>query len=435
MPWLLNFLYFAVALVSLPVLIFRVCTRERYRAGLWQRMGFPPRRAGDRPCAWVHAASVGEVSVSRTLVRAIEREFPGWDVVVSTNTNTGQNMAKKNFPRSLTFYFPFDFTGCVRSTLRRIRPSCILLVELELWPNFLRVAHERSIRVAVVNGRITEKAARWYRRLRAVTPGLFTQWGPEMYCVQNETYARRLQSLGVSADRIEVVGTMKFDALPQPDGLPPAATLAETLGIGNGERVLVGGCTWPGEEEALLRAFDALKDTFAPLRLVLAPRHIERADEVERLIKNAGFPCARKTQIDAGANGDGLKKAVILVDTIGDLLGVYGLATVVFVGKSLVPLGGQNIMEPAALAKPVLFGPHVGNFEDEAALLLQAGAAGKVLDETELVERIRGLLDDPAKAAEMGRRAQQAANSRRGATERHMHCLRSILSGKKEGGK
>jgi len=382
---------------------------------------------------WVHAASVGEVSLSRTLIQAIQQEYPDWDVVISTNTDTGQATAQKSFPSSLTFYLPFDLTWCVRSTLRRIRPDCIVLVELELWPNLLRIARRRGIPSVVVNGRITEKAAGRYRWLRVICPTLFGENGPGLYCVQNETYAARLNGLGVPRERVEIVGTMKFDALPAPENLPSVDGLAETFAIGKDDRVLVGGCTWPGEEEALLRTFKELRDQFAPLRLIIAPRHIERADEIARLIESTGFPCVRKTAVDSGDAPADLEESVVLVDTIGDLISFYGLATVVFVGKSLVPLGGQNMLEPAALAKPVLFGPHTTNFEKEAALLLQSDAAQEVADEEDLIDKTRALLADPEGASRMGRRAQEVVASQRGATARHITLIKPILSRKEAG--
>jgi 3-deoxy-D-manno-octulosonic-acid transferase len=401
---------------------------ERWRAGLWERLGSVRRRESDAPCVWVHAASVGEVVVAKPLVAALQRELPSWEVCVSTNTNTGQEMAKRSLPSLRTFYMPFDLSWTVERTLDCIRPKAIVLVELELWPNFLMAAHRRGIRVLVANGRIMPRSVKAYECLKTLCPPVARAMAAVTYCVQNEEYAQRLEALGIPRGRLHVTGNVKFDSLPACPDAERVCSLAQRLDVRPEDRVLVGGSTWPGEERILLGVYKELRPEFDNLRLVLVPRHVERAKDVEKEIHDAGLKCYRKTALDAAHAGmNGVRQGVLLVDTVGDLVSVYGLATCVFVGKSLVPLGGQNMMEPAAFGRPVLFGPHTFNFSHEVELLLRHGAAEVVKDASELRNRLHALLRDSARATEMGRRAEQVVAANRGATARHMQVFRTVL--------
>ncbi|HUT34900.1 MAG TPA: 3-deoxy-D-manno-octulosonic acid transferase [Planctomycetota bacterium] len=409
-----------------PVLAYKALTSRKYRTGYRERFGGVAPREGEAPCLWVHAVSVGEMNLVRPLVEAFAQEHPDWEIVFSTATYTGRAMAEKLYPGRRAFYYPLDFSCAVARTLRRIRPNLIVLVELEVWPNFLAAAARRGVPVAIVNGRLSEKAFGRYRLIRP----LAGRWLRRIaqFCVQTQAYAERLKALGAPAERVTVTGNLKFDSAPPapPRGLD--AELAASFGLGPDEPLVVGGCTWPGEDEALLDAYPRLKREFPALRLLLAPRQADRFGPVEQLIRRAGLPCIRRTALKDGARAE--PGAVILLDTMGELARVYGLATLVFVGGSLIPHGGQSTIEPSAQAKPVLFGPHTGNFRDVNEQLLAHGAARRVADAAELGTALGDLLGHPGDAAEMGRRARRVVEANRGATRRTLEALEPFLHSK-----
>ena len=400
--------------------MFKMATSERWRAGFWQRLGHVPPRAGEEPCLWVHAASVGEVNASAMLVEAFAKRCPEWKVVVSTVTNTGQALARRRFEGLQTFYYPLDFSWMVRRTLDRLRPDAVVLIELEVWPVFFGEARRRELPMVVVNGRIREESLRAYRWLKRLSPGVFSAGTANRFCVQNETYAERFRRLGVPAWQIEVTGTMKYDTAPQGVDAEARERFRQELGIGPDEPVIVAGSTWPGEEEILLDVFAGLRQNNEGLRLVLAPRHVERAGEVAGRVRAKGFHCLRRSQAEASADST---DAVVLLDTVGELLLAYSLGDCAFVGRSLVPGGGQNVLEPAGLGVPTVFGPHTENFADEARELLSADAACCVADRDALCTALRELLGDDRARAEMGQRARETIDRNRGATERNVDAI------------
>jgi len=424
MAILLDLLYAAAALIASPYVLFRIACSPRWRAGLKERLGFVAPRQGARPCVWVHAASVGEVNAARPLVELMDRECPEWEVRISTTTNTGQSVARERFGAGRCVYFPLDFSPVVRRALRRLRPDAVVLVELEWWPNFLRQTARQDIPVVVVNGRMREESVGRYRALRFLFGPALNAQSRNLFCVQNETHGRRFERAGVPRNRIRVTGNMKYDAVPthlEPERLE---ALRGALGLGRGERIWVAGCTWPGEETACLRAHRRLQAEAPSLRLILAPRHIERADEVEREVRRAGYACRRRS---AGEKMGG-PECVVLLDNVGELGYLYGLAEFAFVGKSLTAHGGHNVLEPAALGVTPAFGPYTDNFEDEVRLLMEADAAVRVTDEEDLVRALLRLVRDPLGCRERGRRGREAVLRRRGASRRHLEVLREILA-------
>ncbi len=425
MSLLLDLAYGVGAVLASPVLAYKALTSAKWRTGYRERFGGVAPREGEEPCVWVHAVSVGEANLVRPLVEALAKERPDWEIVLSTATNTGRATAEKLYPGRRVFYYPLDFSWAVRKTLSRIRPSLILLVELEVWPNFLSAAARRGVPVAIVNGRLSERAFGRYRLIRP----LVGRWlrNVARFCVQTPTYAQRLKALGAPADRVAVTGNLKFDAAPAAqDGLKAELqTLAASFGLGPDEPLLIGGCTWPGEDEALLDMYPRLKGQFPALRLLLAPRQADRFGPVEQLVRRAGLPCVRRSALREGQGGE--PGAVILLDTLGELGRVYGLGTLIFVGGSLIPHGGQNTIEPSALAKPVLFGPHTANFRDVNEELLAHGAARRVAAAAELEAALRDLFAAPEAAAKMGQRARQVVDKHRGATRRTIEALEPFL--------
>jgi len=431
MSVLLDLAYGAGLVLGSPVLAYKALTSAKYRTGYAERFGGVAPREGDAPCVWVHAVSLGEMNLAKPLVEALAGGHPDWEIVLSTATNTGRAAAARLYPDRRAFYYPLDFSCVVSKALRRIRPSLILLVELEVWPNFLAAAARRGVPVVVVNGRLSEKSFGRYRLIRP----LVGRWLRRVarFCVQADAYAERLKALGAPAERVTVTGNLKFDSAPSEDGLKAALpTLAASFGLGADVPVLVGGCTWPGEDEAMVGIYKRLRAGTPSLRLILAPRQADRFGPVEQLIARAGLPCVRRTAIKKGERGE--PGAVILLDTMGELAGVYGLGTVVFVGGSLIPHGGQNTLEPCALARPVLFGPHTANFRDVNEELLAHGAARRVADAAELEAALRDLLASPDAAADMGRRARQVVDTHRGATRRTIEALEPFLQSQAEKG-
>jgi len=424
MHWLLDCLYAEAVMLAAPYWLWKVPQARRYRAGLLERIGLAPQMDPDTPRLWVHTASVGEAGIPRTLVQQFRLSHTDWEVVFSTFTDTGAGRLRELYPDCPVFYWPLDFSFSVDRAIRRVRPSAVALVEQELWPNFLGECRRHSVPVAVVNGRISSSSARLARGLNRFFPHL---WDPvKLCCARSEDDAHRFADAGLDADRVEVTGSLKYDTLPDEADDEAVESLRRGFNISPDQKVLVGGSTHPGEEEMLCDVYVGLREQFPSLRLLLAPRHIERAPAVARAVQNRNLPLVRKSRLGTQEEADG--NEVILVDTIGDLVDCYGLADCVFVGRSLVePGGGQNMMEPAALGKPVLVGPHTGNFEPEMKYLRRRDAVRVVQSPGELAGTCRDLLSDPEQAQQLGRRARRAVQESRGATPTTLRLLEQML--------
>jgi 3-deoxy-D-manno-octulosonic-acid transferase len=369
----------------------------------------------------MHCASVGEVSLARPLAARLVGAHPGLDLFVTTLTRAGRESAERAFPGSRVCYFPLDLTPAVRRALTRVAPVGVVLVELEVWPNFLGECRVRGIPVAIVNGRMTERSLLRYR----LVPGLFRRLfrGLAAVGVQNEAYAERLRVVGA---RPRVTGNMKYDAAI---AFEPGETEREwrvTLGLGDAP-VLVAGSTHEPEERILVETFKRLQATFPRLRLVLAPRHLHRVPEVAKVVEAAGLPCYKKSSLQLEGPADG----VLLLDTVGELSRAYSVATAVFIGGTLCGRGGQNMLEPAALGKPIVSGPSVSNFEDIARALVEAGAM-KVLDNPiEIALALGELLRSPERAREVGARAREAVRAGRGAIDGSVELIEEhVLKGR-----
>lgn len=403
-----------------------ICS-SRWRRGLCQRLGGVPRRAGERPCLWVHGASVGETLLAKGFIAAWRKAHPDWDVAVSAFTPTGVEVARKNFGDLPVFFWPLDLGFCCGRSLGRIRPAAVVLIEMEVWPGFVAAAAARGIPVAVVNGRITERSAGRYDRVPFMKK---TFARISRFCAQEEQYAWRARTIGFAAERVTTTGNMKFDGLPEAPSEEAKAALAAKLGIAAGAAVLVGGSTHDPEEKLLLGAFEELRAAHPGLRLVLVPRHPERAADVVRAAAEAGHETVRKTDIDQGVAPPA--DAVVVVDTVGELRTLWGLATVAYVGGSLTPRGGQNIMEPAAMGKPVVFGPNMENFREARELLVGAQGCRQVKDAAELLQALQDLFRDGEAARVMGAKAQEALRDKAGATARNVVEIERVLAHRPE---
>ncbi|MBN2562730.1 MAG: 3-deoxy-D-manno-octulosonic acid transferase [Phycisphaerae bacterium] len=447
-PLLLDLAYIPLAILYLPWLLYQMLVLKKNRRGWGERFGFIKRRLGPnrKPCIWIHAVSLGEVNATRSLVTEIERRLPAYDIVISTTTDTGYAAARRHYPAKQVFRYPLDFSFVVGRVLDRIRPDAIVLMELEVWPNFVRLARRRGIPVGIGNGRVTEeRSMRRFRKplVRGLTRRMFA--GITWTAAQNETYAARFEELGIPKDRIAVTGTMKYDTAIIADSVPGDDRLARALGIDSDRPLFVAGSTGPGEEELLLTSHSELRSDHPDLQLAIIPRKPERFDEVARLVEARGFECRRRSHHpdstsrrlqpartgddqeggDAAASNDRI--TVILGDTMGELRKFYALADAVFVGRSLVPMGGSDLMEAAGLGCPMCFGPHVENFADVAEQLIRANAAVQLDDPRDLAPTLRRFLEDREGAHVMGRMAQDVVRRNTGATAKTVDLLCKCL--------
>jgi 3-deoxy-D-manno-octulosonic-acid transferase len=363
-----------------------------------------------RPCGWVHAVSVGEAIAATPVLEALRRTWPALPLVVSTVTETGARVVRERFAGLARHrYFPLDFPGAVRRTIASIQPAFFLCMETELWPNALRALAARGIPSMIANGRLSDRSFSRYRLVRGAMRRVLAD--VTVFAMQSDEDARRMIALGAPPERVVVAGNLKHDALPDPSG---AADLWRRLiGLSSGQPVWIAGSTHRGEDEAVLEAHRRARVERPGIVLVLAPRHPERVGEVLALAATSGFTTVRRSELPIRTR-DGVP--IIVLDTVGELAQMYSIADVVFVGGSLVPLGGHNLLEPALRGKPVLFGPHTSNFREAAAILTTSGGGLVVHDAAELAGQLRRLLGNPGLRAQLGAAAREAAASRHGAT-------------------
>jgi len=441
---ILDLLYILLVVVLMPVFVYKALAQGKYVRGLGQRLGHVRRRYSLQPLLWLHAVSVGEVNAARPLIKRIRQDLPEFELRVSVTTQTGYNRACELLDKEEVFYFPFDLSWVVSRVFRRLRPSLVILMELEVWYNFMARAQRFKVPVIVANGRMTAKSKRAYRMAGTITSRMFRR--VRHVFAQDEEIAERFRAVGIPAEQITVAGTMKYDATLVANEAPGSQELAQALGIRPTHHLWVAGCTGPGEEEEILTVHQQLlQDGHANIRLAIIPRHPERFAEVASLIRVRGFNLRRRSQhpdlpIEQTPEGPrvagfGLlapvsplpRDTVVLGDTMGELTKFYSLARVVFVGRSLVPLGGSDMMEPAGLGKPVVFGPHTFNFAEPVKALLEAKAAFEIANAGKLPPILQQLLGDPGLARDIGQRAQQVILNHKGATEKHMKLICQIL--------
>ena len=429
-----NAAYAGAAAVGWPYYLYLLATRPKYRAHMGERWGLVPRLAPATQRFWVHAISVGEVEAARTFVPALREAYPEAEIVLSTTTLTGRERARERFPGLRVFHFPLDLWPCVAAAFRRVRPTAMIQVESEWWPNFFFTAARRGVPVVCVNVRLTERGARGYRRMRPIMRqvlGCCSRIG-----VQADLYRDRLVSLGADPARIRVTGQMKHDGVTFADTVEGADRLAREAGLSPDEPVLVAGSTGPGEEEPLLAAYRRLRRDGSGLRLVIVPRRPENFEAAAEAIRLAGLPLIRRSEQVAGVATSGsasrakttAEPPVVLGDTMGELMQWYALADVAFVGRSLVSIGGSNPMEPGSLAKPMVWGPEMFNFPVEAPALVAAGAARQVTGADDLADTISDLLTRPETRRQMGRAARETIRSMQGATARNIDLIREVLA-------
>ncbi len=425
-------LYSAATLLLLvalsPYFLYQALRHKKYVGSLKQRLGYLPVsfNLDAEPSIWVHAVSVGEVLSARPVVAELRRRYPSLRVFLSTTTLSGQQVAR----RSVTdvdgvFYFPFDWRFTVRRTLHVVRPRLFVMVENEIWPNLLRECRARGIKTIVVNGRISRRSFPRYRLIRPFFRRVLADI--DRFCVQGEETAGRLITLGGDPSRVTITGSLKFDSLDA-GALPGrgAARVLRFFRVSASRPVFIAGSTMKGEDEAVIRAFNRIRTVAggsSPL-LVIAARHPERFAEVERLCRSEGLSTKRRSElaIDAEPRCD-----AVVLDSIGELAQLYQVATAVFVGGSLVPAGGHNILEPALYGKPILFGPHMENFKEIAETFLANSAAIQVRTGRELEEQVVALMGDPVGRARLGAAARALIDANRGAKDRTLAVIAELL--------
>jgi 3-deoxy-D-manno-octulosonic-acid transferase len=416
-------------LLSLPYWLYQILRHGKYRTGIAQRMGRVPvhlldAAGGMRRVIWVHAVSVGEVLAVSALVEQMRQNFPEHRVLVSTTTDTGQELARKRFGEDSVFYFPMDFAFAIQPYLRALQPELVVLAETEFWPNFLNLAHAGGARIAVVNARISDRSWPSYRRFRWALRKMLVHI--DLFLAQTAEDSARLQSIGAEAGRVRVTGNLKFDVSP-PTTPPIVESLRRSLAAAGSGPILVCGSTVEDEEPPLLKAFENLRVGYPGAVMILAPRHPERFDDVAILIQQMGIQSFRRSLW----HGEALSGAVLLVDTIGELAALYALADVAFVGGSLVPRGGHNIIEPAQHGVAVVTGNHTENFRDIVALFRSHDAV-RIVTLAELPLTLMQLLADDSERHALGRRAEQTMRSQAGATQRTMAALKTLVAGHRD---
>lgn len=427
MKWLarlLDLLYAALLLAVTPLLAWRSLRTGRYRRGWREKLwGSLTPRKSTGPCVWFHAVSVGEVVLLEPVIRLLETTCPAVEVVVSTTTDTGMDVASAKYAPRRVFYCPLDFSWACRRAVRRIQPDLLVLAELELWPNLILAAREAGAGVGVINGRLSARSFRGYRKLGPLIRGLLAQL--QLIAVQNDEYARRFEALGATPAQLRLTGSVKFDGA-QTDRLNPRTRALRALAaLSPQDIVFLAGSTQAPEERLALEAFERLADRFPRLKLVLVPRHPERFREVAALLDARGCDWVARSRLPAVA---GSVPRVILVDAMGELGAWWGTAQIAFVGGSLGSRGGQNMIEPAAYGAAVSFGPQTRNFRQVVDLLLASDAATVVPDGAALSAFVERCLEQPAWARAQGARARQVVLAQQGAVGRTVDALRELLA-------
>ncbi|MCC6573914.1 MAG: hypothetical protein IT462_08985 [Planctomycetes bacterium] len=504
--WLFNLAYLALGALLLPWFIFKAMTTGKYRAGIGQRLGSIHPREGEKPCIWIHAVSVGELLAARPLITALRERYPQLEIALTYTTKTAAAIAAREYPELHRSYSPLDLSWVVNKFFKLLRPRLIILIELELWPNWLMKARDSEVPVLLVNGRISEKSFKNYLRagdLLGPAYGGVTHWG-----MQDGAYAERAaqlagfapqhrarvwlqtaddawwmsgQELSLDArkawsvyladyldaaargekslrfntpdpDRkaygkpyqpltfvdgkphvhgvpmvpapVSIAGNLKYDSLKSEIDAGQLRALRKLFSLPPGDQVLVCGSTHPGEHEALVPIFSRL--TAQGVRVIIAPRHPERYADVRELLTDAGLPWCNRSDLNEDVQA--AAGSIILLDTVGELATVYGLADVVFVGGSLIKHGGQNMAEPVALGKATLFGPNTDNFKETVRELIEVGGAVQVKDAGQLESEIVRLLGDDAARETLGKNGQARLLNSRGALGRYMELVDQLLA-------
>ncbi|WP_447968244.1 3-deoxy-D-manno-octulosonic acid transferase [Nitrospira sp. M1] len=423
-------MYNVLLLIAFPFIVLGLLVKPRCRRGLLQRLGRVPDNLKHLPVPviWIHAVSLGEVTAVVPFVKALHEQSPNCSLVISTVTETGREVVERQL-RGIAqhCYCPVDFPWAVRAYIRALQPVAFLLVETELWPNLLRSMAQQQIPTILVNGRLSSNSYQRYQRIQGFMRHVLSSM--TLCLMQSERDAQRMINLGANPDTVLNSGNMKFDSIDtQPEHYPESVSRS-ILGLAPHEKLFVAGSTHPEEEDQLLRCYKRLCDTVPSLVLLMAPRHIERSQQVEDNIIRHGFLCFRKSRLqNHHGQNDALKTPrVILLDTRGELASIYALGWIAFVGGTLTPIGGHNLLEPARHGIPVFFGPHTDHCVEVARILQEAGGGIEVQDEDELFNQITMAHGDESWSLRVGHAAQQALTAHRGVVKRNLHKIQSVV--------
>jgi len=424
MPYLLNLVYLLLLIAASPWLVMSALRKGKYRQGLAQKLwGHVPVRVGNRPCVWIHAVSLGEVSLIGPLVAELARRHPDWEVVISSTTLTGYTLAKTRYADHSVFYAPLDFSWAVRTAMRRVRPRLLVLAELELWPNLIAAARREGAAVAIVNGRLSDRSFRGYARWRALIAPVLRQ--VDLVAAQDPLYADRFCQIGARPETVRVTGSLKYDGAPTDRQNPNTQRLRRLAGFAPDDCVFLAGSTQDPEERLAVETYRALSAEHQSLRLVIVPRHPDRFGEVAQMLAHSGLAWTRRSDLDSGQCNSAAR--ILLVDRVGELAAWWGTAQIAFVGGSMGKRNGQNMIEPAAYGAAVSFGPMTRNFRDVVAQLLRADAAVVVRDGEQLTAFVARALADPGYAFQLGEQARAVVMSQLGATARTVDLLEGLM--------
>jgi 3-deoxy-D-manno-octulosonic-acid transferase len=427
MAILYDLIFLIFAIFYLPVFLFK----KKFHAGFAMRLGVFPRMPELDGPIWLHAVSVGEAMSIRHLVENLKEKFPQKDFIISTVTPTGNKIAKSIAGKNdLVIYLPLDLSWVVRGVINRVSPSLFVIAETEIWPNLITALYKKNIPIAVVNARISDRSFKKYLLARFLVKPVLNK--VSVFCVQTSVDARRLEALGVAEKKIKLTGNMKFDIKVRDyeDLRKDYADYRAKLGIGNKEKFIIAASTHPGEEEVILKVYLNLLNSFPDLKLLIGPRHPERSESLVKLINKYPLLEASRISLLPGSNAGNERsgrKQVFILDTIGQLMYFYAIADIVFVGGSLVKGGGHNILEPASLGKPILFGKYMFNFRDITEIFLKNNAGIMVNDGQELEVELKNLLEDKLKISQLGSASRKVILENRGATVKNAEAITALL--------
>jgi 3-deoxy-D-manno-octulosonic-acid transferase len=423
------FFYNILSIIAFPVLLVVLALKKKYRAGICQKMGFIPKSVSDQlrgvQPIWVHAVSVGEVIASIPIIKKIKELYPQKKIVLSTITSTGNNTARQKIPEiDFLIYFPYDFFFIVKKVLGIINPCIFIHTETEIWPNFLFFLHRREIPSVIVNGRISSKSCRRYKLFGWFFKKVFNK--VSVFGMQSLVDYQRAIEIGADPQKVLITGNMKFDQKTPDVKNTLKEKLLNELNLGLEDKIFIAGSTHTGEEDIILDVFQQLIKEYSNLILILAPRHPERFSEVEKLVKKKYLTVNRKSQIKKYQHSS--RSQVILLDTIGELAQFYSIGEIIFVGGSLVNIGGHNLLEPLVYKKPVIFGPYTQNVSEFVNVLIESGAGILVSTKDELLLQSQRLLSDKENAQLCGERGFQVIKVNQGATEKNLETIKRFLS-------
>jgi 3-deoxy-D-manno-octulosonic-acid transferase len=422
-----DLLYLLAFIAYSPKILYRAVAQNRYRSGWDERLGKVSRLSPEKKCVWIHAVSVGEVNATKTIVAELKNKLPDYEIIISATTDTGIEQARKIYKDLKVFFYPYDFSFVVRKALKKLKPDICLLMELEVWPNFTSRATKMDIPIVVVNGRISDRSFPRYKLVRPFVADTFKK--VSLFLSQDGTYAQRFIELGGKKKSTIITGSLKYDTAQVTDKVEGAEKIAQQIDISN-QRLIVAGGTGIDEEKIVIDAFKKIKENskFNDVRLVIVPRKPERFNEVADLIVKSGFELTRYSKIKSGEQANESNKAtIILGDTMGDLRKFYSLANIVFVGRSLVPMGGSDMMESTAMGKCTIFGPLTFNFKETVKALLAAKGSIEVADGKELYETLAECLEEPAYARRIADAGQRVIKENQGATEKTINAILDLL--------